>query len=842
MSRRWPILLAPVLGLAPSNAGAQGKPDGAAVLRLLGARAPAVFSPVTGQMGALVTLPGGVSAASLGLEDAAPGIGRLRGSAPKLLAFADAHPDLAIEVSPPLHPLLDSASYWVRAGVARQNYGVDGTGTLVGVADTGIDVTHPDFLDAAGHTRVAWLLDLSLKPAGRYPDLEKKYGILDDNGNPIAGAVLDASMIDEVLAQAGSTKPQDEVGHGTHVTSIAAGNGGGPNKPYTGIAPSAGILFARVTGQGSQSISNDDLLRAVGFLFDRADSMGRPLVVNLSLGSDFGPHDGTMDWEQTLASYVGPAHPGHALVVAAGNSGSIVDTPIHQNVFVTPGTRLRVPLTEPTNLSGGAQVWVTMHAGAQINVGLDGPDGEWIAPVAPGQQGGKTASVYKAGVVNGSSVSGSPVPQGSNGAVVIWQGTVPAGVYAVTLEGQGTVDLYVEGIGDLAGSISFSSGIREGTVNLPATSPALIAVGCTVNKSSWISIDKGAVGLSEPLLDATGMMPDPSGAMRPINSGEMCWFSSAGPTVTGVPKPEIAAPGAIVVAAMSGQALPGSSGSIFTNPSCPGATAGAPPDPKCLQVDAHDAVAVGTSMSAPMVAGAVALLLERDPTLTQDEIVPLLQAGAHPFAQNHCSGNQRLTGQCSPLTPDEAAPFQDQSGPGELDVVGTLDALEQLASAATQGPLLPDKGTSWLTLSSDYASADGSTPVTGIVELRTADGGHRADMFDVSRLQPYVVVAGSAVEPPALVRRAPGLWTMAVAIPPGLGGEALTLGITFDGADVVAPRTIPIGADAWSASYAPALKGGCDITPAGNGGGGAAGAGLLGAVALARARRRRGAG
>ena len=53
---------------------------------------------------------------------------------------------------------------------------VDGTGAVVGIADTGVDVTHPDFLDAQGHTRVAWLLDLSSAPIGKHPDLETQFG------------------------------------------------------------------------------------------------------------------------------------------------------------------------------------------------------------------------------------------------------------------------------------------------------------------------------------------------------------------------------------------------------------------------------------------------------------------------------------------------------------------------------------------------------------------------------------------------------------------------------------------------------------------------------------------
>src|SRR6202044_677359 len=106
------------------------------------------------------------------------------------------------------------------------------------------------------------------------------------------------------LLAAGIRLPGDEVGHGTHVTSIAAGNGGLPPRatPYVGVAPEAQIVFARVTTDSTNSIDNASLVLGVQFLFDRADFMQQPIAVNLSLGSDFGPHDGTMSWEQVLAS------------------------------------------------------------------------------------------------------------------------------------------------------------------------------------------------------------------------------------------------------------------------------------------------------------------------------------------------------------------------------------------------------------------------------------------------------------------------------------------------------------------------------------------------------------
>src|SRR5204862_40707 len=151
----------------------------------------------------------------------------------------------------------------------------------------------------------------------------------------------------------------------------------------------------------ADAIENDDLIRGVGFLFDRADEMKMPVVANLSLGGDFGSHDGTMLWENTLAAFVGPDHPGRALVVAAGNSGSVAESALHESVRVTHGTTMRVPIATSGAANGGVQVWVTLRAGASLKVGLDSPDGEWISPIEEGMQAGHNKDGHNAGVIFG---------------------------------------------------------------------------------------------------------------------------------------------------------------------------------------------------------------------------------------------------------------------------------------------------------------------------------------------------------------------------------------------------------------------------------------------------------
>ncbi|MBX3189280.1 MAG: S8 family serine peptidase [Labilithrix sp.] len=811
-----------------------GRANGVDFVHMLGKHAGPTLAPATGLVGALVALPKGKRAEDYGLDPVIPGIGRLRAPPAKIEAFGFAHPELHLEVAPPLHTTLDRAGQWVLADFARRERSADGAGVLVGVADTGLDVTNPEMLNADGTTRVQWMLDLSLQPLDEFADLEKKFGIIDPQTESVGqGAVLSKRMIDTLLARIRAKTcdektgkkcaPSDEIGHGTHVTGIAAARGS--SGKYAGIAPSADIVFCRFTRGRGEAIENDDLVRCVQFLFDRADFEKRPMVANLSLGADFGPHDGSFLWEKVIASHVGPEHPGRALLAAAGNSGSIVEMPIHQSVRVTEGATTRVPIRTGGATSGSVQIWITLRAGASLKIGLDGPDGPWIAPVAEGRQAGKNTDEYNAGVIYGSGLEGSPIPQDSRGGVVVWTGAWPAGTYAVTLEGSGMAELYLQGLGDAALGRSrqavFTNGVREGTVNLPATHPSIIAVGCTVNRPRWTSIAGAEVALRVPILDPTGAFPAPRSRdldapspFRDLIEGEVCWFSSAGPTATGVPKPEIAAPGALVISAMSRTAQPGSEGSVFTNPSCP-LTRSGKPDSRCLQIDDMHGIANGTSMSTPVVSGVVALLFQKDPTLTQDKVVALLQAGAHRFRG--------------------PAPFDDQAGPGEVDALGTLDALEQMKNPILQ---LPSRDQSWLTLSSDYVPADGSTPMTAIVELRTEDALHRADFFDRDRLAARVSIDGESLEvQPEIQRRGPGVWVYVWTPPPGRGGSRATFSATFDGEPIVAPRVLAIATDRWNAAYASHAKGSaCASAP---GSSGALEGWLVAGVAIAVAARRR---
>jgi hypothetical protein len=207
------------------------------------------------------------------------------------------------------------------------------------------------------------------------------------------------------------------------------------------------------------------------------------------------------------------------------------------------------------------------------------------------------------------------------------------------------------------------------------------------------------------------------------------------------------------------------------------------PDYECFVLDdERHAVTSGTSMSSPLVAGAIALLLQRRPELTQGQSRALLQAGAR-----------------QPTGPVFAA---QQVGPGVLDLPGTLAALVAEDSPLNREP----SSQSRIVLGSSFIHPDPSQPVAGLLELRDSDD-RIADGFDERRLT--LEVTGGTLSVP-LERRAAGLWAFELTAPEGSGGQTLALRLKLDGV-TLAVQSLPIGVDRWAAEGEPLPRGGCSV-------------------------------
>lgn len=196
----------------------------------------------------------------------------------------------------------------IHAGVSPLTQGYDGRNVVVGVIDTGIDFTHPDFIDSTGQSRVLWIWDHLLPNNGNTP-LPYNYGQQFSKANIDAGTA--AAHIDATA-------------HGTHVAGIAAANGD-TMPAFKGAAPKADIIAVSLDFNQNDDDWLSTIADAVDYIFNKADSLGKPCVINISAGTYFGSHDGT-DLQTAAIDNMIKTKNGRMVVASAGNAGNY---PLH---------------------------------------------------------------------------------------------------------------------------------------------------------------------------------------------------------------------------------------------------------------------------------------------------------------------------------------------------------------------------------------------------------------------------------------------------------------------------------------------------------------------------------
>jgi subtilisin family serine protease len=728
-----------------------------------------------GRVSLLVQHPPAVRAQASGLWPLLPGISRFEGSFEELSSRLRANPGFRFEWAPRRRLLLDAVEPTLMARLGRLETGLSGQGVLIAIVDSGVDFRHPDLRYPDGSTRIVRWLDLSLGPLGAQPELEAKYGCNEGTGC----AVLTATEINAMLGgPPTASEPTDLVGHGTHVASLAAG-GGNADARYVGVAPQAELIIVRATRSFGFGVLDADIVRGSQFAFLEAEALGRPVVLNLSLGSDVGPHDGSTLLERALAELVGPEHPGRGMVVAAGNSGGVLTGltelypppfGIHTNAHVAEGLGALLPVLSPptqgAETRGEILIWLSFSRGSAIAVGLRDREGAWVKPVPPGQSGVFTKERLEASIFNasGMGVEWLPAPQAGTALVALSGAWRSGSVIGLELEGRGHVRAWLESSGDLLpgpgnpGAL-FANAQVEGTVGIPATHPELLAVGASVHRTGWRDYEGNLV--STELL---GFGSRPAGATA--------LFSAAGPSELGDVKPEVVAPGLALVGALSSAADPRNprSFSMFQQQGGCG-----PALNQCLVVSDGYAVATGTSLSAPLVAGAMALLLEREPRLTQPELRGRLLAGTRRLG--------------------DAGSFAQRSGGGRLDISRLL------APAHLDQP--PVASESWLTFAGSFARPEPTARLALVAHLKGTSG-QAVDPQGVS----LAVRRGTILEP--MERLGPGVWQGAVAASPGSAGERLEVSLLVANRQLL-QASIPIAVDSTAARYPLVAKGGCAV-------------------------------
>jgi minor extracellular serine protease Vpr len=484
---------------------------------------------------------------------------------------------LDISEQPPHRPYLEVSTREIGVTSVQAGVGVEkarsGHGVLVGIIDTGLDLTHPAFMDDDGHSRVIAVWDQDHD--GNHPD---KFGY----GNECKESVI----------AAGGCSIDDPNGHGTHVAGIAAGNG-----QLGGIAPQAKIAVVR-------SSTFTRLADAVDYLARLADSKHMPLVINLSVGGQYGAHDGATPLEQWLDDKLGE---GKILVAAAGNEG---ESSLHASVGLSANNqRLAV---ENIAWGGAVQTSVDMWSDEKASVTLVAELWHRGAPVAQVTLDGTNTDVKTTTLSRSGSFSVGLTFTKSDEDGRTHRTLLVDGSQASALSDDDRLVLVVGGSGRLDGWVSQSDGgstSRFGgdtqpgwahgdgqeTVAVPASGKSVIAVGAYATRNSWVSEDDGTQHIQD------------------LGIGKLATYSSVGPTAapdkTGL-KPDITAPGSVIISARARSVPFG-------------------PD----VVDHERVIMQGTSMASPHVAGVVALMLEANPRLKPADVRRIFAQTARADAQ-----------------------------------------------------------------------------------------------------------------------------------------------------------------------------------------------------------------
>ncbi len=475
-----------------------------------------------------------------------------------------------------------------------------GRGVVVGVQDIGFDLTHPNFYDSSlSEYRIKRMWDfLSTDTLGSDLYVGAEY------------------TTEEALKAYAHSRDAHIISHGTHTLGCAAGSG--YDTSYRGMAPGSDIcLVSNAVTEDISLIDSADVykytyaLDVLGFkyIFDYAKSVGKPCVVSFSEGSmmDFRGDDAL--YYEMLDSLVGP---GRIFVASAGNAG-------HQVTHVVKPVGMesaRVAL-----ISGGSQGYFSVKTTSpdyMLDFVLFGPDN------AHQTFSLRPADIYlrpDSLLADTLDVGGKPYrikatryPSYYNAAEEVVEVIVSTDkrlgldyYVGVDLKGEDVEVEMFRGGGYLVPE-NETLGSSAYSIHSPSSAPAAISTGATGYRTQYVNY-KGELHVYDK-----------------GSHGERSDYSSVGPTFDERMKPDVMAPGTNIISSYSSYYLE----------ACPDAS-DIESDVEHFEFNGRTYAwnsNSGTSMSTPVVAGAIALWLEAEPMLSPDDVMEVIRQTSRRYDES----------------------------------------------------------------------------------------------------------------------------------------------------------------------------------------------------------------
>jgi endonuclease G len=332
-----------------------------------------------------------------------------------------------------------------------------------------------------------------------------------------------------------------------------------------GVAPEAKILVVIADGQSPTGYSKSHV-QALTFIDTVATQMNLPVVVNVSQGMNAGAHDGRSLLEIAFDEFSGGGRKsGRIVVKSAGNERHKGG---HAKVTLLPSALEVLRWTRDPKAWIEERVELWWNSANEFEFRLGHPSGEWTPSVSNTNQ--KQPGLFADGTKYNMEFTRRHIDNGDSQLRL----TLGDGVSKVT-SGMWQLEILSKSVpeqGDIHAWIERGAGVPTSFDNFKDEEMTLSIPGTA---QSVITV----------------------GAVRAATPTQVGIFSSFGPTRDQRKKPEVAAPGISVQAARAGTA--------------------------------NDVVAMdGTSMAAPHVTGAIALLLSRMAELGQQPLPTASQIGA----------------------------------------------------------------------------------------------------------------------------------------------------------------------------------------------------------------------
>lgn len=560
-------------------------------------------------------------------------------------------------------------------------FNLTGNNVIYAMLDRGVDYTHPAYLNPDGTTRIKYIFDM-LNPAGATTN---GYGF---------GTIFTEDQINAALIAGGTPLSTDRGGHGTATTGIAAGNGGGTtNREFKGVAYEASIIVVKIVqdgfpafnGQpGQSSVYNPSYLPvALQFVHDKVTELGLPSVTLMNIGSLGGPTDGTSTIARAIDNFIAQ---GHVFVCGVGDDGG--------NDNHAAGTIAQdetIELLIEKNMNGNLRFDLWYSEDDRFSVTIEVPSGTIYGPYAAPTSSTTSVDIPQSLFYMGhKGAANDYFGATSNRREILIDLYNILGTFKIRLKGTTIVDGGFHATlnpSNFGYNNKFTSYVTEGSsINDFSASFDVISPGDYVIQRTWTDIN--GIPRSRPIAEG---LP-----------GQIWSGSSEGPTQDGRLGIDFVAPGEVIFAPYS----PNSYYSSFSFNQVQGG-------------NGLYGVQTAVSAAAPLSTGVIALMLQLDPTLTNQEVKEILQLSAR---------EDSFTGSVPNIT----------FGYGKLDALAAVQMVSDQLSIKEQSlrksvKIYPNPVKNLLTIDSKDV-VEGIT-ITGIDGKQIMNKNGNFKILDVSSLQ-----------------------------------------------------------------------------------------------------------